>query len=86
MSIFQDANGQLSLNTVLQLSTTIARMDNYVVIVRGPAGYYVTHALYAVGSTLGWLLGYKPWYEEYTPTRVRAVAASGGRDHLKKMV
>lgn len=83
MSIFHESGGKIGPSSGLQLLTTIAHVDNYAVIVPGPVGYYVTHALYAVGSTLGWALGYKKWYEEYTPVRVRAIAERGGNGHLK---
>jgi hypothetical protein len=36
------------------------------------------------GSMLGGLLGYKAWYEEYTPERIREVARDGGKRHMKK--
>ena len=84
MSIIHDANEEIGISTALQLVTSIAWLDNYVVIFPGPAGWYVTHAVYGIGKTIGRLLGYKPWYEEYTPVRVRTIAAKGGRVEVQK--
>lgn len=86
ISMVKDADEKIGPTNLVQLVTSVAWMDNYFVIVPGPAGYYVTHGIYKLGSTLGWLLGYKPWYDEYTPPDVRAVAAAGGKGHLKKTV
>jgi hypothetical protein len=83
MSIFQDANGKVGLGNGVQLLMTITYMDNYVSIVPGPVGYYLTHGLYGFGRALGWLCGYRTWYEEYTPEKYRAVAARQGEVHLK---
>lgn len=62
---------------MLQLLTMVAHLDNYAVIMPGAAGYYATHLLYSLSSLVGWLAGYRPWYEEYTPARLHAVAAAG---------
>ncbi len=40
--------------------------------------WYVTHTLYRICSALGWIIGLRPWYEEYTPPRFREVAVAGG--------
>lgn len=83
MSIFQDANGKVGLNSGMQLLTTISYVDNYVSILPSPVGYYLTHGVYAFGRALGWLLGYRTWYEEYTPEKYRAVAARQGEVRRK---
>jgi hypothetical protein len=62
---------------LLQLLTMVSHLDNYVAMVPGPAGYYATHLVYKISSIVGWLAGYKPWFEEYTPSRLHAVAAAG---------
>lgn len=54
--------------------------DGYIEIVPGPARWYVTHALYAVLKSVTKLLGLKPFYDEYTPSRLAHVrkALEGG--------
>ncbi|KAL9619934.1 MAG: hypothetical protein Q9160_005491 [Pyrenula sp. 1 TL-2023] len=83
MSILNDADGKVGLSSGIQLLTTAAYLDSFVVMAPGPAGFYVTHAINKAGSWLGWLMGYKPWYEEYTPKQLRAIAASGGEMNRK---
>jgi hypothetical protein len=62
---------------ILQLLTVVAHLDNFAVIVPGSAGYYASHLLYSISSSIGRLAGYKQWYEEYTPSRLHVVAAAG---------
>jgi hypothetical protein len=62
---------------MLQLLTMVSHLQSYVVMVPGPAGYCATHLVYNVSSIVGWLAGYKPWCEEYTPPRLHAGAAAG---------
>lgn len=68
---------RLSLSLVLQLWTSIAYLDNYVVLAPGPVGHYIIHAIYKLGSWIGNICGLRPWYVEYTPERLRAVALAG---------
>ncbi len=72
----QENDGQRPL-PMLQLLTMVSHLDNYAVILPGRAGYYATHLVYSITSTVGWLVGYKSWYEEYTPSRLHAIAAAG---------
>jgi hypothetical protein len=44
--------------------------DGYIEIVPGPMGWYFTHGLYAVLKPVAKLLGLKPFYDEYTPSRL----------------
>jgi hypothetical protein len=75
--------GEKGLLPILQLLTMVSHLDNYAVIVPGAAGYYVTHLVYDIADTIAWMAGYKAWYEEYTPSRLHAVAAAGaGRSKL----
>ncbi len=84
-SVIKDSDEKIGLNTGLQLLIMIDHLDNYVVLIPGPVGYYCTHAVYSVGRVLGKFLGYRTWYKEYTPARLHAVAASGGARHEKDM-
>jgi len=77
MSIFMDADEKIGIKAGMQIWTSIAYLDNYVVLAPGMMGYYLTHTIYGIGAWLGWLVGYKSWYEEYTPQQLRAVAAAG---------
>ncbi|KAL9107510.1 MAG: hypothetical protein Q9227_007612 [Pyrenula ochraceoflavens] len=77
MSMFKESGGKLTPSNGMQLLATIAYVDNYVVLIKGPFGFYLTHGLYKIGARLAWLLGYKTWYEEYTPKRYHAIAAAG---------
>ena len=74
-SAIQDRSGiSLTLQAILTMNT----YDNFNVLVEGRAGWWVTHAVWSVGSAVARLVGLKPWYEEYTPDRLREVAESGG--------
>ncbi|KAF2706981.1 hypothetical protein K504DRAFT_458449 [Pleomassaria siparia CBS 279.74] len=58
----------------LQLLLTMAYSDGYLVIIPGPARWYVTHALWACVKFVALAAGLKPFYAEYTPARLQAVA------------
>lgn len=58
----------------LQLLLTMAYTDGYLVIVPGPARWYVTHALWPAIKFAALGLGLKPFYEEYTPARLKGIA------------
>lgn len=64
---------------MLQLLAMVSHLDNYAVIVPGPAGYHASHLVYSISSMVGGLTGYKPWYEEYTPPRLHAITVAGTR-------
>jgi hypothetical protein len=80
----------ITLPLILQLLTTISYVDNYVDPLpflpdSGPvvgrlifaAKWAVTHGVYAFGSTVGWLAGYRRWVREYTPEEYWEVAERG---------
>ena len=73
----------MGLGNSLQLVTTFAYADTFVVSAQDPVGFYLTHALYMTGTAVAWLLGYRAWYKEYTPARYHAVAAAGGKSKVK---
>lgn len=83
ISILKDAGGKVGFSSGIQLLTTGAYMDIFPVTAPGPAGFYLTHGINKAGSWLGWLMGYKPWYEEYTPEQLHAIAVSGGETNHK---
>lgn len=89
MSIFVDYRKFGILSTVIQLFTTIQYVDNFVAILPSwvpfSLNYWICHALYAVGRGLGGLLGYKAWYDEYTPVEHRDIARLGGQGGKKKL-
>ncbi|KAF2789390.1 hypothetical protein K505DRAFT_284477 [Melanomma pulvis-pyrius CBS 109.77] len=58
----------------LQLLLTMMYTDGYLVIVPGPAHWYVTHSLWAVVKFAALSLGLKPFYDEYTPERLKGIA------------
>jgi hypothetical protein len=58
----------------LQLLLTMTYADAYLVIVPGPAGWYVTHGLWATVRFVALGVGLKPFYEEYTPARLKGIA------------
>lgn len=58
----------------LQLLLTMTYSDGYLVIVPGPARWYVTHGLWAVVKLAALGVGLKPFYEEYTPVRLKGIA------------
>ena len=60
---------KLPLQQLLLLQYT----DNYLSLVPGAAGWYFTHAMYAVLRPLSALLGLKPFYDEYTPERLKGI-------------
>ena len=64
----------------LQQLLVMMSADGYIEIVPGPVGWYVTHGLYAVLRPVTKLLGLKPFYDEYTPSRLAHVkrALEGG--------
>lgn len=85
MSIFHDCRntGKPNVAEAIQLLTTIAYVDNYVQILPFRAipfsvQWALCHSLYACGTFLGWTMGYKTWYEEYTPEQLWEVAARQG--------
>ncbi|KAJ4350088.1 uncharacterized protein N0V89_008709 [Didymosphaeria variabile] len=54
----------------LQQLLVLMYSDTYIETLPGPAGWYATHGLYAVLNPLARLLGLKPFYDEYTPSRL----------------
>jgi hypothetical protein len=58
----------------LQLVLTMIYSDGYLVIVPGPARWYVTHGLWAATKFAALGMGLKPFYEEYTPERLKGIA------------
>lgn len=69
--------GEKGLLPILPLLTMVSHLGNYAIIVPGAAGYYVTYLVHKIASTIAWMAGYKAWYEEYTLSRLHAVAAAG---------
>jgi hypothetical protein len=57
-----------------QLLLVMIYTDGYLVIVPGPARWYVTHALWAIIKFAALRMGLKPFYEEYTPVRLKGIA------------
>ena len=81
-----------TLPLLLQLLTTIPYVDNYVdplpFLPSGDSGsllgkmlfgmrWMVTHSLYTLGGTVGWMAGYQKWVKEYTPEEHWKVAQRG---------
>ncbi|KAF2634398.1 hypothetical protein P280DRAFT_413853 [Massarina eburnea CBS 473.64] len=60
----------------LQVLFTFAYTDTYMSLVPGPAGWYVTHALWSVVKGVAPWLGLRPLYEAYTPERLKGVMKS----------
>ena len=52
---------------VLQLFIIFGAMDNYPVMVEGVAGRVVTHVVLALAAFIGFFLGLRATYPEYTP-------------------
>ncbi|KAF2728576.1 hypothetical protein EJ04DRAFT_449038 [Polyplosphaeria fusca] len=59
----------------LQLLLTLIYTDGYLVILPGPARFWFTYGLYAMMRPLLFWLGLKPFYDEYTPERLRGIAS-----------
>ncbi|KAF9728822.1 hypothetical protein PMIN02_001359 [Paraphaeosphaeria minitans] len=57
----------------LQQLLIMISADGYIEIVPGPAGWYITHGLYAALKPVTKLLGLKPFHDEYTPSRLADV-------------
>lgn len=57
----------------LQQLLVLMYSDTYIETIPGPAGWYATHGLYALLNPLARLLGLKPFYDEYTPSRLADV-------------
>ncbi|KAL1610055.1 hypothetical protein SLS60_001720 [Paraconiothyrium brasiliense] len=57
----------------LQQLLVLMYSDTYIETIPGPAGWYATHGLYALLKPLARLLGLKPFYDEYTPSRLAVV-------------
>ncbi|KAF2260495.1 hypothetical protein CC78DRAFT_536369 [Lojkania enalia] len=68
----------------LQLLLTLMYTDGYLLIVPGPAKWYVTHGLYAALKPVARWFGLKPFYEEYTPERLQDVASKLESNRFKK--
>ncbi|PSN61608.1 hypothetical protein BS50DRAFT_651004 [Corynespora cassiicola Philippines] len=71
----------------LQLILTMMYTDNYIEIVPGPLSWYVTHGVYAVARPIAFALGLQPFYREYLPKRLDALAEKfyGGKLKLKQL-
>ncbi|KAF2682889.1 hypothetical protein K458DRAFT_488144 [Lentithecium fluviatile CBS 122367] len=58
----------------LQMLLLLMYTDTFLELVPGPVGWYVTHGLYAgVVAPLAWVVGVRPFYDEYTPERLAGV-------------
>lgn len=94
LSVFKDSldaatqKARVSPGLVVRLLRSIAYVDNFVdplpffpssVPALFAVKYLVTHAVYGVGKLLGSLLGYQPWFKEYTPKELWDVAEMGSR-------
>ncbi|KAI1613930.1 hypothetical protein EDD36DRAFT_486710 [Exophiala viscosa] len=92
LSLFKDSldpntkKARLSLGLVVQLLTTIAHVDNFVdplpflpstMLALFAVKYIVTHSVYGFGKVIGSMLGYRVWFEEYTPEELWEVAQRG---------
>ncbi|KAI1622510.1 hypothetical protein EDD37DRAFT_667332 [Exophiala viscosa] len=92
LSLFKDSfdpntkKARLSLGLVVQLLTTIAHVDNFVdplpflpstMLALFAVKYFVTHSVYGFGKVIGSMLGYRVWFEEYTPEELWEVAQRG---------
>lgn len=67
----------------LQMLLTCMYSDGYLVIVPGPAHWYITHGIYAAVKTMAQLAGLSPFYDEYTPERlqgIRRILEEGGKN------
>lgn len=53
---------------------TLMYTDGYVDLVPGPASWYVTHGLYAVVRPVAGWAGLTPFYDQYTPERLKEIA------------
>lgn len=58
----------------LQQLLTLMYTDSYVELVPGPLSWYVTHGLYAIVKSVAFALGLQPFYREYLPKRLEAIA------------
>ena len=58
----------------LQALLICSRYDNFNVIWAGWGKWAVTHAAFGAAEAVAWVAGLRPWYEEYTPEGLRAVA------------
>ena len=81
--LFTEGNGEMSLSRMLQLFLVLNHCDNMNVFFGGPFKWYVTHAVFGVIAGLATLLGYRPYYDEYLPPRLRSLAKSGGEGRAR---
>ena len=82
-SILADADRVYGRAMPIQIMITSRYLDNFDVFLPGPFSYYVTHSIFALARAIGFAMGLRPWYEEYTPERLRSVAASQGAKSVK---
>lgn len=83
LGVLQDRKVYGSLFTI-QFMMTNRYCDNYEVYINSSISWYLTHAIYSAASCMGWMMGLRPWYEEYTPERIRYVAGHPTCVSLKK--
>ncbi|KAK5163346.1 uncharacterized protein LTR77_010719 [Saxophila tyrrhenica] len=78
-----ESNNKPGALDLIQIGTTVAYVDEFPVFVPGPffLKYAVTHALLTTVSSIGWLMGYKPWVKEYTPEHIWEIARTRGGRH-----
>lgn len=59
----------------VQLFLSFAYTDVYMELVPGPLSWYVTHGVGGIAKRVGPWVGLRPFYEEYTPVRLKGIAA-----------
>jgi hypothetical protein len=78
-SVIQDSSRIYRWKTDLQIYMISAHCDDFPVFVSAaPIWQPLTHIIFWFAMLVGTWLGLRPWYDEYTPPRLRAVAASAG--------
>lgn len=82
-SVLEDA-GHFGRWTGLQIMLTSAKYDNFDVSYSGPLSWVVPHLAHVGAKVLGVLVGMRPWYPQYVPIRLRAVAESGGQGSVSQ--
>ncbi|KAI9709394.1 MAG: hypothetical protein M1828_002515 [Chrysothrix sp. TS-e1954] len=81
--VLQDSDRAFGRWTALQITLTCAHLDNFDVYLAGPLQYYATHVIHAIAKVCGPMAGFQPWYNNYTPERMRSIAASACNTHSK---